>query len=139
MKLEIRGLERLNRRLDRMAGDVMPDLKKATDRAVKFVHSRVPKYPPAPVGSTYRRTGTLGREIGTEVRALSSEIVGVIGTADVKAPWVISDRRVGSRGPQTWWHEKNGWYTLQGVVMKARDGIIAIYQKAVNELVERGG
>jgi len=134
MKITIRGLDRLNRRLDDIERDIRPTLRDATEKAVLYVHGQVPEYPSPPPRSTYRRTGTLGREIGTEVKELGSEIVGVIGTATVYAPWVISDRAVGSRGPQAGVH-RGRWYTLQGVVKKARNAIIEIYQKAIHDLV----
>lgn len=138
MKIVIRGLDKLNRNLDRMADGVRPALRSATEKAVLYVHGEVPEYPSPPSNSNYRRTGTLGRSITTEVRELGRDTVGVIGTAVVYAPWVISSEAVGNRGPQAGVH-RGRWYTLQGVVKKAKDGIVKIYEKAIRDLINSGG
>lgn len=135
MKIVVRGLDQLNRKLDGITRDVQPALRKATEKAVLYAHGQVPEYPAPPDGSTYRRTGTLGREIGTEVRGLGKEIVGVLGTTTVYAPWVISSEAIGNRGPQAKVH-KGRWYTLQGVVIKAKDGIVKIYERAIHDLIK---
>lgn len=135
-KIEIRGLDHLNGKLSRIQNQIGPTLFKATDRAVKYVHSTVPPYPPPHPESGYVRTGTLGRKIHTEVRPIGKESIGLIGTDVIYAPWVISDEAVGDRGPQAWMHEGR-WYTLQEVVRKARKAVVQIYEQAVAELVRR--
>lgn len=130
MKFELRGLEELKARLDSLAKGMAGALKEASGEAALYAHSQVPPYPTAPTGSTYRRTGTLGRSITTDVRTLGSKYVGVIGTATVYAPWVISEKPVGSRGPQAWMHVGR-WWTLHGVVRGAHDEIMRIYRKAI--------
>ena len=133
INIHIEGLDSLNRRLAKI-GNVGKELHTTTDKAVKYVHSQVPAYPPTRPGQRYVRTGTLGRSIGTEVRSLGASMVGTIGTSTVYAPWVISDRSVGGVGPQAWMHVGR-WWTLQGVVRKARDGVIRIYEDMLKRLV----
>ena len=128
--ITIRGLEELLRKIKRMDGDVKPMLIRATEKAVKYVHGTVPEYPAPRPGQRYVRTGTLGRSITTEVKPLGSEIVGKIGTNTVYAPWVISEESAGGRGPQAWMH-KDRWWTLQGVVRKARGAVVRIFQKEI--------
>jgi len=135
MKLEIKGMDKLSKELGRIGTEIKPALVQATRRAILYVHSEVPPYPPPPPLSTYRRTEKMGASISTEVRELGSTIVGVIGTPIVYAPWVISDQAVGKRGPQAWMH-KGRWWTLQGVVMKAKDVIVKIYEQAVHDLIK---
>lgn len=125
--IRIIGLNELKAKMARRGRDIPAELEVATRKAVAYVHSTVPAYPPPPPQSTYRRTGTLGREIGTEVRPMGSKIIGLIGTNTVYAPWVISDEKVGSRGPQAWMHVGR-WWTLQGVVHKAWGSVVKIYR-----------
>lgn len=135
MEVEIRGLEELQRKARRMGTDMGPTMSRTMDRAVKYVHSTVPPYPPAPPESRYRRTGLLGRSITTEVRALGGATVGVIGTNVAYAPDVISSEPANGAGPQAWYHKRTGWYTLQDVVAKAERQIIAIFEAALDRLI----
>ena len=135
MEVEIRGLEELQRKARRMGTDMGPTMSRTMDRAVKYVHSTVPPYPPAPPESRYRRTGLLGRSITTEVRALGGTTVGVIGTNVAYAPDVISSEPANGAGPQAWYHKRTGWYTLQDVVAKAERQIIAIFEAALDRLI----
>jgi len=127
ISVKIDGLDSLSRRLEKLSG-VGDALIETTDKAVKYVHSQVPPYPPTRPGQRYVRTGTLGRSIGTEVRSLGVSVVGTIGTSTVYAPWVISDK-------QQAWMYTGRWWTLQGVVRKARDGIVKIYADMLKRLV----
>lgn len=136
-QIEIRGLDRVRRKLERMKQSIRPQMEKATREAIHYVHSQVPAYPPPPPTSTYRRTGTLGRSVTvfqhhapgalSRVEPLGDEVRGVIGTAIEYAPDVIDERH------QARMH-KGRWYTLQRVVRQATVGIKRIYEKMVREL-----
>lgn len=133
----IYGLEKLDKKLKRIKRDVRPELEAATDEALGYVHSTVPGYPPPPPLSTYRRTGTLGRSITTEVKSIGRQVVGAIGTNLVYSPWVISkEELLDGRGPQAEVHEGR-WWTLQGVVERAKDEVINIYRAAVRRMVRK--
>ncbi|HUV82854.1 MAG TPA: hypothetical protein VMW53_07265 [archaeon] len=138
MEYTIKGLDKLNKKLKGMSG---PELKKeltdTTQKALFYVHGTVPPYPAPPVGSTYKRTGTLGRGINTQVKTIGGEIAGVIGSPTVYAPWVISSKAVDEVGPQTSVHKRTGWYTLQSVVEKARKTVVDFYDKMVKRLIRR--
>ena len=129
MIYKILGLDKLTAKLKRLsAPELTRELEKTTRKAVHYVHGKVPPYPAAPAGSTYKRTGTLGRSINTKVKTMGSNVIGTIGSSTPYAPWVISSEKVpGKGGPQARVH-KGRWYTLQGVVEKA--------QKAVNKFFE---
>ena len=72
---QIKGLDKLNKKLKRLQGKEIKDaLHKTTDKAVKYVHSQVPEYPPQPPNSTYIRTLKLGQTINTAVKEVGSEI-----------------------------------------------------------------
>ena len=127
ISLRIDGMDSLLRRLGKL-GSIDKELIETTNKAIKYVHSTVPPYPPMRPRQRYVRTGTLGRSIGTEVRTLGTSIVGSIGTKVVYAPTVISEDNQGSAFVGRWW-------TLQGVVRKARGGIIKIYEDMLKRLV----
>lgn len=128
MSVTIRGLQEFLAKLKRLQGSQFSvAMRDATQEAVLYVYSTVPTYPPPPAGSSYRRTGTLGRSITTEVKAIGTRQVGSIGTNVVYAPYVIDKERQAGMHVGRWW-------TLQDVVLKARDKVIDIYIKAVRRL-----
>ncbi|HPV07924.1 MAG TPA: hypothetical protein PLD57_12680 [Aggregatilineales bacterium] len=138
MRIIINGLESTEQTLARLQTQLGPESERATRKAVLYVQGEVPDYPPAPPGSTYSRTGTLGRSVtslaGQAPGALSrveragGHTVGIIGTAIKYAQYVIDEER------QAWMHEGR-WWTLQDVVRNARDGIVAIYRDMVRRLM----
>jgi hypothetical protein len=129
----IKGLDQLQKKFNGLA-DFKSGLKKTTDKATKYVWGEIPPYPSPSATSSYRRTGTLGRTMYSEVRELGSEVVGIIGNNTTYAPWVISAERIGDRGPQAGFHSGR-WYTLQGVVQKAKNGVIQIYKDWIKGLI----
>ncbi len=85
----------------------------------------------------YVRTGLLGRSITGEVRELAGgQVAGIVGTDDVKAPWVISSESVGSRGPQAEYHQGR-WWRLQDEIKSHYDEVVDFYRAMVRRL--RGG
>ena len=136
MNFKIRGLEALIKKLNRLsAPELTSEMRKTTEKAVHYVHGKVPPYPAAPAGSTYKRTGTLGRSINTKVKTMGSDVIGTIGSPTPYAPWVISDKPVpGKGGPQTRTHTATGWYTLQAVVRKAQDAVNKIFEDMMRRL-----
>lgn len=142
VKMVIRGLSELQAKLGQAQARMPKFLQDTTLKAVLYVHAHMPAYPPAPAGSTYRRTGTLGRTVtslmGTEPTALSrvegslfGKVTGIVGTRLSYAPWVIDEDR------QTRSHKANGWWTLQKVVRDLRKGIRGVYEKALHDFVEK--
>lgn len=132
--IEIRGLEKLLTKFGKFE-NLKPELRKTTDKATKFVWSLIPPYPAKPATSDYRRTGTLGRTMYSEVKELGSQVAGVIGNNTVYAPWVISATKLGDgRGPQSRYHYR--WYTLHQVIKDAKNGVIQIYHNWIKGLID---
>lgn len=112
------------------------DLKADVQKALLYVHSTVPPYPPPPATSSYRRTGTLGRSITTmgsasgpalsRVEGAGSHVIGYVGSGVAYAPYVI-DRDRQARWMKHWW-------TLQDVVERARPGVLRIIEDAISKL-----
>jgi len=135
MDFKVIGIEALMKKLKKLsAPELTSEIRKTTDKAVKYVHSQVPAYPPPPAGSTYSRTGTLGRGITTEVRSMGSDVVGLIGSPTPYSPWVISTEEApNGAGPQAWMH-RGRWWTLQGVVKKAQEAVFKLFDDMMRRL-----
>lgn len=136
--ISVKGLERLEKSFSNMDSSVRPELKQATEEAVHQIHERVPDYPFRT--SRYKRTGNLGRSINTKVESLSKGYIGKIGSDASIAPYnvyVISEVRIGGRGPQARIHE-GIWYTLHQVVRDARSTVIRTYRRAVKRILRKG-
>lgn len=95
----------------------------AMEEAMYAVWAAVPRYPPPPPDSTYRRTGSLGRSTNTDVRAVGSDVVGMIGNPMVYAPFVIDkDRQAG---------QMSHWWNLQDVVTRNIPRVVAIVERRI--------
>ena len=120
-----------------------PDLLAAeTERtmtaALSHTQGSVPAYPPAPVGSRYVRTGTLGRSIGLggqadiyTVEKIGSSYVATLGTRLAYAPRVIGE------GQEPPW--SGYWWKLSSVLKKAEPGITRLFEAMGRRLVARLG
>lgn len=137
--IRITGLNKLNKNMMGLQMSLRPTLESATLKAVLYAQSKVPPYPPQPEGSTYVRTHLLGNSITamagshpnalSRVEALGGEIRGVIGTNVEYAQYVIDrDRQAAHMGY---------WWTLQDAILRARDGIVKIYEQAVDGIARR--
>jgi hypothetical protein len=139
LEVRIIGLDQVIQKLNGTGEKLSNELNKITKKAILYLHSRVPPYPPKPEGSTYRRTFLLGKSVVawqgdapgaiSRVEGLGREVRGIFGTAVVYAPMVID---ANAQKPV---HTKHHWYTLQAVVEKAKTGLIEIYQSWINELL----
>ena len=140
IQIRIRGVAELDKKLGAFSSGLQLVVEDASRKAVTYVWSEIPDYPAQPLGSTYQRTLTLGRTIsawaGVMRDALSriepafGMVKAFLGTALNYAHWVIDE------DDQAWMH-KGRWWTLQGVVRGARDGIAQVYATALRDYVRR--
>jgi hypothetical protein len=89
--IEIQGLDALFRKLDRIE-DVQNTLMPPMQRAVLRLQRDMADYPPKRAGSSYVRTGTLGRRWTTKVDRTSDGLQGKIGNNTAYGPFVQSKR-----------------------------------------------
>lgn len=93
--------------------DLASVLEPPLERGITGVVADLATYPPAPTGSTYVRTGTLGRRWvvtrGTMMRQASNN--------------TDYARLVQDRDEQVAVHRRTGWPTAQGMVEKRLDAI----------------
>lgn len=140
MKFHIRGLAKLQRKLQKMGRNFEGAQKKAMEESLILLHSSVPPYSSVPKrrGQTYRRTGLLGRSITalqgsapsalSRVRSLVGDVQGIWGSAVRYARWVIGEET------QVWFH-RDRWYTLEGQVRKNSGRIVKIFAKHMRDLM----
>ena len=88
MDIELRGLDELMAKLGKVIA--AETLRPGMERAVLFVQGQMQEYPPPPGGSTYRRTGTLGRRWTKSVTVSGGNVQGKVGNNTKYGPWVQS-------------------------------------------------
>ena len=113
-------------------------LPRVMKQAVLYGQSQIPGYPAPPDGSTYRRTGTLGRSLTSmqgqapgalsRVTPLGNHTIGAIGTNIRYGPYVIG------RDRQARVH-RGRWYTLQSVIEDAKGGIVKIIRNGIMKYI----
>lgn len=118
---------------------VQEAVKRALERTTLYLLGQLPAYPPPPTGSKYRRTGTLGRSLTTEVVQEGSAYTGYIGSKIEYSPWVISDVEVSvdgvTAGPQAKVHAKR-WWTLQGEIDKDLPDVADFFEEELGGLLK---
>lgn len=123
MSIEIKGINELIKRLG--AINAIKVLEPPMQRAVYRVQQAMQDYPPAPRGSRYIRTGTLGRRWTTRITRSSNGITGAIGNNTAYGPLVQSARF------QTRFHKRTGWTTDERAVKENERAIVDDFQRAI--------
>lgn len=125
----------LIQRMSRYPDRLKDEMEKTTRAALAHTQGSVPQYPPPPPGSSYVRTGTLGRSIGLggradvyEVRPIGRGYEATLGTRLSYAPQVIGD------GTQERPH-RGRWWTVKTIAEKARPGIERLYEAMARRMV----
>lgn len=132
--IEVRGLDELIQRMQAYPEQLHKGMQVTMDAALLTVWENVPPYPPPPDESTYDRTGTLGRTLGSgegggksggqpdvyEVRQMGSAYEGHFGTNLEYAPYVIGDGDL-----QAWMHYR--WWQMKTVAEKATAKITSLF------------
>ena len=155
--VEIRGLKQLQAKLKRMDDSLQDELKRTMIQATALVQRPAQQYP-APSRRKmqfvsekqrryvmllvrqgkvpYRRTGTLGRTITSEVKSIGNDVVGTVGSSVPHAPWVIGHKTVGSAGPQARYH-KGTWKTLLAHLQAKRGEIRELFKAMLKRWLKR--
>ncbi len=124
--IEVRGLKELEAKLGKLAA--FTAMVAPMTKATALVQHDMAVYPPAPEGSTYRRTGTLGRRWTSRVESLASNVTGVVGNVTVYAPYVQDAEK------QAKVHQGR-WQTGQAVLEKSRAKIMDFFTREIDRLV----
>lgn len=124
--IEVEGLKELTKRMQAYPVELHKAMSTTTSAALLVLWENVPPYPPAPANSTYDRTGTLGRTLGSgtgggvagepdifTVKPLGkTDYEGKFGTRLDYAEHVIGD------GTQAKVHQ-GVWWTMRTIAEKA--------------------
>ena len=121
-QIEIQGIDALFRKLGNVAA--ISTLRPPMQRSVYRLQAGMAKYPAARAGSSYRRTGTLGRRWTSVVTESANGLVGTVGNNTSYGPWVQSEMF------QAAVHQGR-WQTDQDVATKETPAIIADFEQAI--------
>jgi hypothetical protein len=154
IQFDVRGLTEYDGKLAGVEAKLPDTLKRLMTKGVLYAQSQIPAYPQASPGSSYRRTGTLGRvvtafpgvnpgrDLGggagggeqatplTRVEMLGGDVRGVIGGRLSYLPDVVGDEQSKPF--------RGRWWQLKKVIEGAKDGIVSIYRAGVIELFKTG-
>lgn len=120
--ITIKGVDKLSAKLTKaQRNDV---LVPPTRRAVQVLEGAMKVYPAQHAGSSYIRTGTLGRRWTTNVRPRRDGVEGRVGNNTQYAPFVQADRF------QARVHQGR-WQTDVDVVRQHERAIVADFERAI--------
>lgn len=94
--IEVRGADEVNRSLLNTQSnfdiyDPSSGIRKTMLRAVIRIQARMMEYPAGRTGSSYVRTGTLGRRWTTDVTPTGNDLIGKVGNNTTYGPFVQSE------------------------------------------------
>lgn len=118
---EIKGLDELLKKMQAYPTELVKVMAVGMSASLNIFWENVPPYPPPPQNSTYRRTGGLGRSLGSDegggasgnpsvyrIRRLGDgNFEGVFGTNLDYAPYVIGDTLQADVHAGRWWQMKD--------------------------------
>ncbi len=111
-------------RIDRALSAAMTD-------ATSYLLRQMRTYPPQRTGSSYRRTGTLGRSWFTRTEGRGADMVGHVESAGATAPY---NRRVQDRTRQAFMHVGR-WQTAQTVAERSTGAINEMFAARIRAAV----
>lgn len=113
-------------RIDRAMRGAMTDSTVLLLREMK-------QYPAPPDGSTYTRTGTLGKSWSKRIEGRGMEITGIVGSNGNMAPYNygVQDR------DRQWRIHQGRWTTIQEASERNRDTIESYFESRIRAEVER--
>jgi hypothetical protein len=128
--ITIEGAAELQRKIGMM--DVLALLRRPMEKSMIRLQSRMATYPPQRPGSTYRRTGRLGRSWTYAITTMTNSLVGKVGNNVVYAPRVQS-KRFQQRA------FKGRWQTNEDVLQQETLGIIRDFTQGIQDGIKSAG
>jgi len=147
--IEHRGLDELLTRMRQFPQTLKKIAKIGMEASLNVLWENVPSYPAPPEDSTYRRTGTLGRTLGSseaggsggskpsiyeiKQQGAGGFVEGRFGTNLDYATYVIGPAE-GAKGERQAWMHKDRWWHLEDIVPKSKEKINAIWNGIAKKL-----
>ena len=141
IEIHVEGMDRLIRKFAGYPGRLKTAMGKAMWASLLILWENVPPYPAKPQGSSYDRTGTLGRSLGVmegggkagkptvySVTGSGTQTIGKFGTNLNYAQYVVDPDR------QAWMH-KGRWWTMKHIKNKSVDKIKALWDDIVKKAI----
>ena len=139
-QIEVRGLKELQARIAQFPDKLEEAQQVTMDASLLTLWENVPPYPKISFNSSYRRTGTLGRSLGTsaaggkgsgkpsiyETKKLGSGFEGRFGTDLSYAPYVIGDTTQATH--------MGYWWQMKDIANKAGDKITRLWQTLADKM-----
>jgi hypothetical protein len=127
--ITIEGLDELVRRLEGSPQTLGRYMRRAMDKSIKTIQRKAQAYPPAPPGSSYKRTGTLGRRwIGTATGVVGN-IKGILANPTPYGPYVMS------QDEQAEMH-KGRWSTIEQIAEDSMPEMEGFFQQELDAAVQ---
>lgn len=104
-------------------------MRRPVTESVIHLEGKMKEYPPQRAGSSYRRTGTLGRRWTHEVTDSNDGITGHVGNNTVYGPYVQSQQL------QARVHMEM-WQTDMQVIEDEQDMIVGFFERAVEDALD---
>ena len=138
--VEVKGLDELIAKMKAYPGELRKSLHLTVTSALIVLWENVPAYPPPPEDSTYKRTGTLGKSLGSglsggavgepdvfTVKSLGSGFEGKFGSNLSYASYVIGEQQ----SPRM-----SHWWTIKTVAEKSADKITRLFEKLAQQMAD---
>jgi hypothetical protein len=125
--IEIRGVQEIVEKLG--AAAAFQTLRAPMQRSVFRLEAGMKKYPPQRAGTSYRRTGTLGRRWTSAITQSANELEGKIGNATSYGPFVQSQMFQAAT-------HRGIWQTDQEIATRETPFIVADFDQAIQEALD---
>jgi hypothetical protein len=139
--VEVKGLDEIIERMKAYPGELKKSLTLTVTSALIVFWENVPPYPPPPENSGYRRTGTLGRSLGSgfgggavgspdvfQVRSLGAGVEGKFGSRLSYAGDVIGDGTQKPKFAEYWW-------TIRAISEKSAEKVGRLFEQLGEKMV----
>ena len=141
--VDIKGLDRAVNKLKNMPDRLQKNMNKAMELSLLRLWEAVRPYPPKPTNSKYRRTGTLGRSLGSSqsggktggkptvysVTGTGRSTKGTFGTNLSYAKYVIDPQK------QAYMHSGR-WWTMDSIKKDALPKIKKVFYEMVKAILK---
>jgi hypothetical protein len=125
-KINIQGLDKLRLKLAFMKDP--RGVKAGVAEAANHLKAKASIYPPPPAGSSYVRTGTLGRKWIVNLKNLGA----TVSNNTTYGPFVQ-----GGDGEQTMQHAMTGWQDTDEIAEEQSEKVVSLIQEKVDKILNR--